>query len=405
MSGVAAWRSCLPRAGRRRDRRAVRGDGRTPATCVDLSGSAGARSTSTPPAASATRSRSCLAPLVAACGVPVAEDLRTRARPHRRHARQARGDPGLPHRARRSKTIDEQVREVGCAIVGQRADARPRGQAAVRAARRDRDGADRIPLIVAVGHVARSSPEGTDAIVLDVKVGCRRVHQDARGRARARRGDGASASAPGAVTRAADRHERAARARRRQRAGGAPRPSTTLRGEAAGGLRRARRCLRRRPAARALPTSASTRPRAAACAEERDRLGRGGAGGWSAGRGPGRRPAAASRAVVVMERAAWCARWRRPPAGTSPAAARSRSAGAARARRRARPQEERPSTTPSAWSCGRQGRRSRRRGRHPGRGARARRGGGRCRGRFRAGGLRDRPDRVERVPVLIETIG
>ena len=37
-----------------------------------------------------------LAPAVAACGVQRADDLGARPRPHRRHARQARGDPRLP---------------------------------------------------------------------------------------------------------------------------------------------------------------------------------------------------------------------------------------------------------------------------------------------------------------------
>ena len=51
-----------------------------------------------------------LAPLVAACGVPGREDVGPRARPHRRHARQARGDPRLPHRDR-----DPGVRRAGAA--------------------------------------------------------------------------------------------------------------------------------------------------------------------------------------------------------------------------------------------------------------------------------------------------
>ena len=60
-------------------------------------------------------------PIVAACGVPVREDERARARAHRRDARQARVDPGLPRRA-----LDRRVRARRCATPGWRSSARAR---------------------------------------------------------------------------------------------------------------------------------------------------------------------------------------------------------------------------------------------------------------------------------------
>ena len=62
-----------------------------PRTCPDRSW------TSTRPAASATMFRLMLAPMLAACGALCADDFWSRARPHRRHARQARIDPWLCH--------------------------------------------------------------------------------------------------------------------------------------------------------------------------------------------------------------------------------------------------------------------------------------------------------------------
>ncbi len=81
---------------------------------VDLAGVPGtSRSTSTRPAASGTRRRSRWRRMVAACGGPRGEDVRPRPRPHRRDARQAGVDPGLPGRddARR-------VRRGRCATSG-----------------------------------------------------------------------------------------------------------------------------------------------------------------------------------------------------------------------------------------------------------------------------------------------
>ena len=71
------------------------GDDRLGRAARPLGGRPARRSTSTRPAASATRSRCVLAPLVAACGAAVPQLSGRGPRPHRRHARQARVDPGL----------------------------------------------------------------------------------------------------------------------------------------------------------------------------------------------------------------------------------------------------------------------------------------------------------------------
>ena len=70
-----------------------------------------------------------------------ADDLGPRPRPHRRHARQARSDPGLRRRARRSTALQRpSCASVGCAIVGQTADLAPADRRALRHPRRHRDG-------------------------------------------------------------------------------------------------------------------------------------------------------------------------------------------------------------------------------------------------------------------------
>ncbi len=80
-----------------------------------------------------------LAPLVAACGVRGADDFGTRTRTHGRHARQARSHPRLPRPSRplrvQKNSRPRRLRDDG-------ADRRDsaRRQAALRAARRDRDG-------------------------------------------------------------------------------------------------------------------------------------------------------------------------------------------------------------------------------------------------------------------------
>ena len=67
-----------------------------------------------------------------------ADDLGPRARPYRRHARQARGDPGLRTSPMPRTASQPVVREVGCAIVGARRRHRPGRPAALCHPRRDR---------------------------------------------------------------------------------------------------------------------------------------------------------------------------------------------------------------------------------------------------------------------------
>ena len=98
---------------------------------------AAARSTSTRPAASATRSRSTSRPLCAARRRLRADDLGPRARPHRRHARQAGGDPRLSHRAR-AGGLPARARAAGFVLAGQSARLAPADRPPLRAARRDR---------------------------------------------------------------------------------------------------------------------------------------------------------------------------------------------------------------------------------------------------------------------------
>ena len=52
---------------------------------------------------------------------PVREDVAARARPHGRHARQARVDPRLPRRARRSTSSSRRCARSALAIIGQTA--------------------------------------------------------------------------------------------------------------------------------------------------------------------------------------------------------------------------------------------------------------------------------------------
>ena len=66
-----------------------------------------------------------LAPLAAAMGMPVAKLSGPRPRAHRRHARQARGDPGLPRRAERRGADRRRSARIGCALAAQTDDLVP----------------------------------------------------------------------------------------------------------------------------------------------------------------------------------------------------------------------------------------------------------------------------------------
>ncbi len=60
-------------------------------------------------------------PIVAACGVPLRQDVRAGARPYGRDARQARVDPRLPRRARRSTSSSSRCARSASRSSGRRA--------------------------------------------------------------------------------------------------------------------------------------------------------------------------------------------------------------------------------------------------------------------------------------------
>ena len=125
-------------------------------------------------------------PIVAACGVPFGK-MSGRGLGHTGGTLdKLESIPGF----RVELTTDEFVAQVrGGRHRDRRPDrrSRPRRQEALRAARRHRDGR---PALADRGSImSKKIAAGADAIVLDVKVGERRLHEDARRRAPARRDD------------------------------------------------------------------------------------------------------------------------------------------------------------------------------------------------------------------------
>jgi thymidine phosphorylase len=110
-----------------------------------------------------------------------ADDLGPRAGPYRRHARQARGDPGLKTDVSEAR-FREIVAEAGCAIVSATARIAPADKR-LYAIRDVTATVESIDLITA-SILSKKLAAGLEALVLDVKVRLRRLHgDDGRGRA------------------------------------------------------------------------------------------------------------------------------------------------------------------------------------------------------------------------------
>ena len=111
--------------------------------------------------------------------------VRTRARPHRRHAGQARVDPGLARVACRTPTSSRQLNDVGAVVCAAGDELAPADRKLY--ALRDVTGTvESIPLIASLDH-EQEDRRGLVALVLDVKVGTGAFMKDAERGARAGR--------------------------------------------------------------------------------------------------------------------------------------------------------------------------------------------------------------------------